>query len=293
LVKEQRPAIPSEIKRDVRQRCGFGCVICGTPIYEYEHMLEWAEVKRHVADEITLLCDQHHSEKTKGLLPREKVAEANGNPYNKRSDVSPHYLLHYSGENVRVLLGDNAFNFVNLADGSFFAPLVIDGLSMVGFKFIQGKLFLNFIAFDSFNKPIVQIAENELVYDTRAWDIQWVGQALTIREANKTILLQLIFNPPDSIAISKGRILRNGIEFIIGDNYMFCTNNMNFFSGIYTENIPVGFAIGYPIPRHGIGMVMAGVPRYNIDRQKALGILKKVLSEHDQEEDMGNVIKED
>ena len=67
---ESRPAIPSGIQREVRQRCGFGCVICGMPLYEYEHMKEWAIVREHVADDITLLCDQHHREKTSGLLPK-------------------------------------------------------------------------------------------------------------------------------------------------------------------------------------------------------------------------------
>lgn len=49
-----RPAIPEPIKREVRQRCSFGCAICKLPIYEYEHIEEWAIVQRHVADEITL-----------------------------------------------------------------------------------------------------------------------------------------------------------------------------------------------------------------------------------------------
>jgi trigger factor len=33
-------------------------------------MEEWAKVKRHDAEEITLLCDRHHREKTAGLLPK-------------------------------------------------------------------------------------------------------------------------------------------------------------------------------------------------------------------------------
>jgi 5-methylcytosine-specific restriction endonuclease McrA len=77
-----RPPIPSKIKREVRQRCGFGCVICGSPIYEYEHMVEWCKTHHHRADELTLLCSQHHAEKTKRLLPEEKVKAANNNPYN-------------------------------------------------------------------------------------------------------------------------------------------------------------------------------------------------------------------
>lgn len=72
--------IPLPIQREVRQRCGFGCVICGVPSYEYHHMKGWATVKEHVAEDITLLCDGHHREVTSGLLPEEKVSEANARP---------------------------------------------------------------------------------------------------------------------------------------------------------------------------------------------------------------------
>ena len=61
--------IPLPIQREVRQRCGFGCVVCGMPLYEYEHLLGWAQVERHVATEITLLCDQHHREDLRSTAP--------------------------------------------------------------------------------------------------------------------------------------------------------------------------------------------------------------------------------
>jgi len=35
--------IPLPIQREVRQRCGFGCVICGTLLYEYDHILTSAQ----------------------------------------------------------------------------------------------------------------------------------------------------------------------------------------------------------------------------------------------------------
>src|SRR4030042_2333444 len=78
--------IPLPIQREVRRRCGFGCVICGMPLYEFEHMLGWAKVPRPVTEEITLMCDQHHRERTAGLLPIEAVSEANANPYNLRGE---------------------------------------------------------------------------------------------------------------------------------------------------------------------------------------------------------------
>lgn len=57
----ERPPIPAKIKRLVRQRCGFGCVICGSPIYEYDHIVNWSETHHHKAEELTLLCSKHHT----------------------------------------------------------------------------------------------------------------------------------------------------------------------------------------------------------------------------------------
>ncbi|MFC1865180.1 cell division protein [Chloroflexota bacterium] len=139
MATEQRPLIPQEIKREVRQRCGFGCVLCGIPLYQYDHMLEWVETHKHVANEITLLCDRHHSEKTKGLLSKEAVKEANDNPYNRRTGVSQNYLLHYSGKDVKITIGENIFQYQNLKEGYLFAPLVIDLLPIISFKADQGR----------------------------------------------------------------------------------------------------------------------------------------------------------
>lgn len=277
---EPRPPLSPKIKREVRQRCGFGCVICGMPLYEYEHMLEWAEVKRHVASEITLLCRQHHGEKTNGLLPKENVIEANKNPFNLKAGVSKNYLLHYSGKNVQLSLANSIFQFNNLQENDFFAPLVVDGLAIVGFRVEDGKLLLRFIAFNEFNIPILEIIDNELIYRTEQWDIEWVGQKLTVREGHGKILLQIIFEPPHKIQIVKGRILFNGIELLIGIDYMFCTNNSNFLSAISTTNCTIGLALGNSVPPVSVGMVLSGIPRYGFDRKLARIFLKKCRNEN-------------
>lgn len=275
-----RPHIPYEIKRAVRQRCGFGCVICGFPLYEYEHMEEWAVVQRHHEDEITLLCRMHHGMKTNGLLPIEDVKSANTNPYNKKVGVSKNVLMSYSGHDVSFYLGTSQFKFHGLQDDSFFAPLVVDGLPIVGFRIEQGKLLLNFVAFDESNKLILQIADNELQYDTTQWDIEWIAQSLTIREKKGKVLLQLKFEPPGIIRFVKGRVLINGIEFLVGKDYFFNTNTQTFFGNINTTNCGVGFAIGYPIPNCGVGFAFPEINRYLFDRKEARSFLRKSLNEH-------------
>jgi hypothetical protein len=40
---EDRPPIPLPVKRLVRQQCAFGCVLCGLPLYEYDHIVPYHE----------------------------------------------------------------------------------------------------------------------------------------------------------------------------------------------------------------------------------------------------------
>jgi hypothetical protein len=275
---ENRPPIPAEIKRAVRQRCGFGCVVCGFPLYEYEHMLEWAVVKRHKENEITLLCRKHHGMKTGGLLPIVDVKEANDRPYNMQTGLSKNVTMSYSGKDISFFLGNTCFKYQNLAHGSFVAPIVIDGLVMVGFRAENNKLLLSFSAFDEVNKPILIIEDNELVYDTTQWDIEWIAQTLTIRERKGKIILQLRFEPPGVVRFLKGRFLRNGVEILVGKNYFFNTNKKTFISGLTMMDLPVGLSIGSPKPNCLVGMELIDVNRYQNDRIEARRFLKKSLN---------------
>lgn len=216
-MNEEKPNsrnIPLPIQREVRQRCGFGCVICGMPLYEYEHMEEWALVKRHVSDEITLLCDQHHREKTNGFLPKQIVTEANINPYNLREGVSKPYLLHFSGSEAVVEIGGNTFSCADQGYGTAMVPISVDGTPLIGLILADGHFLLNLVIFDEFNIPLLHIKNNQLVYKPNAWDIQLVGTTLTVREDHRKILIEIQFCPPNKVIINRGRFLKNGIEIL-------------------------------------------------------------------------------
>ena len=125
--------IPDPIQRIVRKRCGFGCVICGIPLYDYDHMEGWAKVYRHVASEITLLCRMHHNEKTYGLLPLKDVIAANDAPFNLRQGVSKPYDLHFSGKDVEVIMGGNRFLLEIKKDPQGFISILVDQNILLGF----------------------------------------------------------------------------------------------------------------------------------------------------------------
>lgn len=206
--EQKRPPLPDPLMREVRQRCGFGCVICGLPLYEYEHMLGWAETERHVAEEITLLCDRHHREKTNKLLPASMVQAANANPYNLRAGVTPPFLLHFGAQDCSVNLGGNVFWTSYRGDGTFIIPVSVDATPLIAFVFEQGRLLLTLQIFDEFNQPILRVLNNELQYVPEPWDIEFTGHRIVVREAARKILIEIDFRPPNQIIIPRAQIGR-------------------------------------------------------------------------------------
>lgn len=262
--------IPLPIQREVRQRCGFGCVICGMPLYEYEHMSEWAQVHRHVADEITLLCDQHHREKTGGLLPKGILQKANANPFNLREGVSKPYNLHFSGNQAEIVIGGNSFTCEDQGYGTVMVPISIDGVALIGLILGDGHLLLNVVAFDEFNSPVLHIKNNQLFYSTSPWDIQLISTTLTIREAHRKILLELEFSPPNKVTVTRGRFLRNGIEVLVRPENILITNNATYISGCHAHNCHGGLILGHHEQQMSGFMAINGIPRYLGDRSAAL-----------------------
>lgn len=261
MVEPASRDIPDPIKRAVRQRCGFGCVICGKPLYEYEHMLEFAVVKRHIAEEITLLCDQHHREKTVGLLPVQDVIDANGKPYNMRNGVGRPYAFHFHGTVCDTEIGSNVFTTEDLGDGSIIAPVIIDGVTQVGFKLSDGHLLLSLLAFDATNSLILEIHDSRLVYSVAPWDIEFVGPRLIIREAAGQILLDVVFEVPNKITISRGRFLCNDVEVRVYPDRLVLTNSGMVLAGCRIEDTPRGVVVGESGHGGPSMMVIPNVPK--------------------------------
>lgn len=256
MTQDPARSIPEPVKREVQQRCGFGCVICGLPLYEYEHMMEWAEVKRHVADEITLLCDQHHREKTGRLLPISAVKKANLNPFNLRAGSSKPYDLHYEGDFAAGIIGGNRFVASLTNPPHVLHFLTIDGISIINFSGEDGHLFLNMNLLDSEGSTILVIEKNTLVYSTDTWDITLIGRNLILRQAQRKILFDISFETPNKIILNRANISMNSIELkILPDSVLLIPAYMEM-----SGNVSIGANAGIRIGRRvGGAMAMIGI----------------------------------
>lgn len=236
--------IPRPIQREVRQRCGFGCVICGLPLYQYNHIKGWANIHEHMSADITLLCDKHHREATSGLCPREKVIKANKSPYNLQTGRSRPLVMHFEGNSCEIHIGSN--NFTTKTEGLSVEsiPLIVDGLPLIGFRLEDGHLLLNLNLFDQFNKLVLRIIDNHLFYSISPWDIQFVGKTITIREKSRKFLIKLTFEPPNKVTIDKGRFLYNGVEILVNSDHILVANDSTYISGSSAMNCHGGLIIG-------------------------------------------------
>jgi trigger factor len=199
-------------KLEVRQRCGFGCILCGLPIYQYDHMHGYSESTADVPEEITLLCPNHHADKTLGRLPLEKVLQANDAPVNVKTGVSSPYGFHYQGGMCTIGIAQSQF----IGVGHKLTALLMRDEEVISFDFSSdGQLFLNANIRDRSGELVFSVQENEMLYSSRQWDIEYVGQTLTVRQGQRDILFELKFGPPSRIDLTRANLAYGNVAITV------------------------------------------------------------------------------
>jgi trigger factor len=237
----------------------------------------WATAKEHRAADITLLCDKHHKEKTNGLLSLEQVQADHASPYNLKSGVSKPYDLHFEGLECEIEIGSNRFVMEDQGYGTSVIPVSIDDVPLLAFIMADGHLLLNLNLFDESNNLVLSIKNNHLYYSTNPWDIQLVGRRLTIREAARKLLVEIEFQIPNKIFVTRGRLLRNGVELLVDRKFVLLTNTNMLLSGSYAHNCPGGLMIGPHAQNIPAVIRLQNVPRYLGDRNVSLRWAKENL----------------
>lgn len=253
MAKNERTDIPEKIKRNVRQRCYFGCVNCGNPLIEYHHIEPWHIVNEHAPYNITLLCPTCHGKVEKGLISKQQVMICNDNPYNKNKQYSPKEMLGYhlfeqdDIQRVNIEIANTKFKLeptsINLSH-YMMIPIMIDEIPVLAFSIINGRLNMYLKIFDEDNKVAVEIINNEVITRLDFWDITFIGNTLKVNKKSHDIFLEIDFNIPYSIHIKRGYLLYNDKGFTVYPNYIKTLKNNNVLSNITVVNSLVGIAMG-------------------------------------------------
>ncbi|WP_332799764.1 HNH endonuclease [Sphingomonas sp. PB2P12] len=197
--------IPEPIKRVVRQECAFGCVLCGTPVFDYDHVIDFSLVNEHSADNIALLCKPHHADKTAGRISRDEVARGRKYPFNLNSDKTGSYQI-YTGNEIDVWLGSNRFYGAN--QNFDMQAIWINGTSYLTVHREGARFTFSTTICDASGNTILAVNRGELTIATGVWDYRFEGTLLSIRSGSGNIELELDITS-QSIKVLRGHFHGN------------------------------------------------------------------------------------
>ncbi|MCL5125303.1 MAG: HNH endonuclease [Deltaproteobacteria bacterium] len=203
--------IPNPIKLQIRQECGFGCVVCGMTIYTYEHIdPEFADAAEHDPTKMALLCGGCHLKVTKRIWSKDKIKKARLAPKCKQQGYSNDFFD--IGEPFGISVGRIYFYKTETGD-----LLQIDGKTVLSMRKVDGEPpLLSGIFHDHNGNILFEIKDNEWFGKPEAWDIESVGNTLTIKDKQGSILLQINARPPHIVAIEIAN-LRYGDNALISN----------------------------------------------------------------------------
>lgn len=235
--------IPEEVKKDVRRRTGFGCVLCGECIVDYEHVdPEFHNAVSHNPDCITLLCPSCHAKVTRKVYSKARVKLGMKAPWCLRqgfawsdmdSGVEPPYLALGGNRLVRCPIP------IRVRDLPLFqveAPEELGGPYRFSAHF-----------FDGYGRRNLSINRNEWTAFVSSWDVKTSGGRLTIRSAPGNVSLQIKFDPGQGVIVEKMDMFCYGYRFIGDENSLkFVTPDGGgmTLTNCLMDNCGVGFQLG-------------------------------------------------
>lgn len=202
--------IPTEVRRRVRRRCGFGCVICGSAIVTYEHFdPPFRDAKAHRPEGITLLCGTHQLESSKGLLSKESISLANAKPICHQRGFAAQ-TLDLGNARPTLLLGGTDFS--HCGPGVAFNDRWLFRIRPPEPHSSRWRLSAVFHSSDG--TVASEIRDNELLVPAGPFEIEQTGRRLRVRDGSEVVLdLEVI--PPNQLALNQYVIpVQDGVIFI-------------------------------------------------------------------------------
>jgi len=180
--------IPEPILRSVRQRCGFGCVVCGDPFIVYHHFdPPFPEAHEHRPEGITLLCQRCHDDETRHRLAPDYVRQHNANPYCLRAGHTRHCLVRSSistGRPLTFKIGSTTFETQ--------VVLMYEDEELISFKPPEDEkapLRLSAKMTDLNGQELLTIVDNEWRIGIERYDITTCNDIIEVREARGRVIL--------------------------------------------------------------------------------------------------------
>ena len=233
--------IPSDVRRIVRQRCGFGCVICGLSLYDYEHFdPDFKDAKCHDPDGITLLCMQCNQKRNRKVLSVETVQRANARPKCLEQGFA-NEAFDFGTDPIEVIFAGVSFcNCQTIIEVDGISILEIKPPSQNGEPFLLSGRFC-----DDTGQATLKIEDNIWSVGDDCWDVECEGATITIRKDHGEIALVISSEPPHRLKVERLDMEFEGVFFRGNANLLevsFDNKNWSSWQGGSMTNCRVGMS---------------------------------------------------
>lgn len=207
-------SIAAAAKREVRQRCGFGCVKCGAALYQYEHLdPPFAEARFHDPSAIDLLCGGCHDLVSRGLLSKETVRRCAALPKCKEQGFSFGPFDVAEG-NIHTTIGTAKFedvtHLLQVAGKNIF--------SLTKSEEEGAPMNLNAYFCDQDGNEILSVIDNEWLTPTTNWDVEIIGKRISIRRDHGDIALIFRAESPNHFVVERLNMYHKGTRLECEEN---------------------------------------------------------------------------
>lgn len=260
---------PSSIRRAIRQNAGFGCVICGLAIGDYEHVDPlFTEATEHDPKCMTFLCIWCHGKVTRGQLSKQTVKEAMRSPAALKTGFSFEVFdvgrepptIHIgalTAKNCEAIIRVNSRSVLSIKP-----PEQENGPVRISAEFRNDK-----------GEVTLSIVDNEWRACTDNWDVEVTGQKIIIRKDLRDIALTLRAEPRGDLHVESINMSIEGYRFWTAKENLFIqlpNGNTIESEGIYVENFDsaieavdgsISFGSGEGLESYSYVTKMSGIGR--------------------------------
>jgi len=180
--------------------------MCGCAIYQYEHLdPPFAEATEHQASGITLLCGGCHDRATRRLLSLDSIKRAMQAP-RCLADGFSFGPFDLGIEHPEVLAGAFLALRTRIILRAFGDPI----LAVDPPEEPAGPFQLSATLCDDQGTVVLRIDRNEWQAPVDNWDVEVIGQRITVRRAEGDITLRLRSEPPHRLVIERLHMYYHG-----------------------------------------------------------------------------------
>jgi hypothetical protein len=213
-----RPGIPAAIKRSVRIKYGFGCAICGLPIFDYDHFDEYSEVQEHSEDNLVILCPNHHSDKTRKRMSKNRLQYYRDNYHNKDEQFTSSYKIEPDIA-LEVEAGSNRLYWSPPAEDSVFHVIWIAGESHFTLHIEDGWMSFSLHLTDSSGSTLLHVDRGEMIVSTGVEDYEFVADRLKIRGSGGCLIADITISS-DKVIIHKGQFITGSMGWNVDNDFI-------------------------------------------------------------------------